>query len=226
MIPHRNLAFATLLLTLPALASDKPRPAPPFKPAPQYAAFDTHSNEHVTIAAEPCTDPADCKFFRLAYVQHGFLPVRVIITNDRDQPLTLDEVRIQLLPPEGERIVAATDDDINRRLFSTRSAMGTKVPLIPLTIHHEPVDKKITNDGDDFGFKSLTVAPHATAAGYVFYDVRTLDEPILKGAELYLKMIRTTTDKGSSLELFSFTIPFNKWLAAQDKSSAKSAPSK
>ena len=225
MIPHRSLAFAALLFTLPALASDKPRPAPPVKPAAQYAAFDNHPAEHVTIAAEPCTDPADCKFFRLPYLQHGFLPVRVIVTNNRDQPLTLDDVRIQLLPPEGERIQAATDDDINRRLFSTHGALGTKVPLIPLTIHHEPVDKKITNDGDDFGFKSLTVAPHTTSAGYVFYDVRTLDEPILKGADLYLKLIRTTTPQGASLELFSFTIPFNKWLAAQDKP-AKPAPAK
>ncbi len=107
---------------------------------------------------------------------------------------------------------AATDEDINRRLFTRKSAAGTKIPLVPITIHHEPVDKKITNDGDDFGFKSLTVAPHTTAAGYVFYDVRALDEPVLKGAELYVKMIRTTSNKGEQVELFGFSIPFTRGL--------------
>jgi hypothetical protein len=220
MIPHKT-AGATVLfslcLTLTAAASDKPRPAPPVKPAPEYPANEPHPQERVTVAADPCIDPDQCKFFRLEYVQHGFLPVRVIITNDRDQPLALDEVRIQLLPREGGKIPAATDDDINRRLFSRRSAAPTKIPLLPITIHHEPVDQKITNDGNDFGFKSLTVPPHTTAAGYVFYDIRALDNPILKGAELYVKEIQTTNDKGAKHELFGFTIPFNKWLSSQDK---------
>ncbi|WP_255462296.1 hypothetical protein [Granulicella sp. WH15] len=201
-----------MLLCSSALAADKPRPAPAVKPAAQYAVHEAHPDEHVTIAAEPCEDPDNCKFFRLPYIQHGFLPVRVIITNDRDQPLKLDDVRIQFFPAEGDKMPAATDEDINRRLFSRKSAAGTKIPLVPITIHHEPVDKKITNDGDDFGFKSLTVAPHTTAAGYVFYDVRALDEPVLKGAELYVKMIRTTSNKGEQVELFGFSIPFTRRL--------------
>ena len=98
-----------------------------------------------------------------------------------------------------------------------KSAAGTKLPVIPVTIHHEPIDKKILNDDEDFGFKSLTVAPHTTAAGYVFYDTRSLDEPVLKNAELYVKEIRTTTEKGDKLELFAFVIPFNKWLQAEPK---------
>ena len=215
------VAGAALLLTMPAHAKDKPRIAPVPKPARQYAAFDAHENEHVTIAAEPCDDPKVCPFFRLEYIRHGFVPVWVIVTNDRDQPLTLDDVRIQYLPAEGDKIPAATDDDINRRLFSGKQAAGTKLPIIPITIHHVPVDKKITEDDDDFGFKSLTVAPHTTAAGYVFYDVRGVDDPVLKHAELYLKEIRTTDAKGEKLELFGFSIPFDKWLAAQDKPAMK-----
>jgi hypothetical protein len=192
-----------------AYAADKK--APPAKPANQYTAFDSHPNEHVSIAAEPCTDPKDCSFFRLPYVQHGFIPIRVIITNDGDVPLSLEEVRIQLISANHDVIPAALPDDLNRRLFSTKSAKGTKIPIIPITVHHPPVDKKISEDDNDFGFSGTTVNSHSTLAGYLFYDVRGLDDPPLKGAELYVKMIRT---KDGSKELFAFSIPFNKWLAA------------
>ena len=208
----------TLSCFIAASAHAADKKAPPAKPANQYAAFDTHPNENVTIAAEPCDDPRDCSFFRLEYVQHGFIPVRVIITNDGDTALSLDEARIQFISANRDVIPAALDDDINRRLFSTKSAAGTKIPMTPITIHHAPVDKKVTLDEDDFGFQGTTVNAHSTLAGYLFYDVRGLDDPPLKGAELYVKMIRTLDGKK---ELFSFSIPFNKWLAANALAASK-----
>jgi hypothetical protein len=217
----RVLVTLTCLLAANAYAADKK--APPAKPANQYATFDAHPSEHVTIAAEPCNDPKDCSFFRLAYIQHGFIPVRVIITNDGDDFLSLEDVRIQFISANRDVIPAALDDDINRRLFSTKSAKGTKIPIIPITIHHAPVDKKITEDANDFGFQGTTVKPHTTLAGYLFYDVRGLDDPPLKGAELYVKMIHILNDKK---ELFAFSIPFDKWLAANASSASKPASQK
>jgi len=32
----------------------------------------------------------------------------------------------------------------------------------------------------DFGFQATTVEPHSTLAGYLFYDIRDLDDPVLK----------------------------------------------
>lgn len=225
MNPHipRNLLLAAALLLLPlaAQASDKPRPAPPVKPAAEYTVNDPHPTEHVTLAADPCINAEACSFFRLPYVSHGFLPVRVIVTNDRDEALVLDDVRIQFLPAEGDKEAAATDEDLNRRLFSRKSATPTRLPIIPITIHHEPVDQKIIHDGNDFGFQSTVVPPHSTRAGYVFYDTRAIDEPLLKGAELYVKMIHYTDPKGAKIELFAFTLPFDKWLAAQPKTEPK-----
>lgn len=214
----------TCLVAITSLAAgmgnDKPRKAPPAKPANQYAAFDAHPNEKVTVAAEPCDDVKDCDFFRLPYVSHGFVAVRVIFTNDSDTALSLDDVRIQFISANNDKIPAATDDDLNRRLFSTRAAKGTKVPLIPLTIHHTPVDKKITEDDNDFGFNTTTVQPHSTLAGYLFYDVKQLDEYPLKNAELFVKMIYTAPGKdGNKKQLFDFNIPFNKWLAARSTTS-------
>ena len=206
-----------------ARASDKPRPAPPVKPAKEYVLHEEHANEHVTVAADPCTDKNDCKFFRLPYVSHGFVPVRVIITNDRDDQLDLEEVRIQFIPAEGEKEAAATDEDLNRRLFSGKSAAGTKLPIIPITIHHQPVDQQILNDDTDFGFASLSVPPHSTRAGYVFYDTRGIDDPVLKHAELYVKQMRYIDAKGARKELFAFSLPFDKWLEAQPKPDPKKA---
>lgn len=205
-----TLAVGLLRLAPSAVAASDHKTAPPANPAKQYATFDAHAEEHVTIAADPCDDPKQCSFFRLPYIQHGLLPVRVIITNDSDHALSLNDARMQFISANNDKIPAATEDDINRRLFTIKSAEGTKIPIIPITIHH-PVDKKIVQDDDDFGFRTTTVQPHSTLAGYLFYDVKDLDEPALAHAELYVKMIHTVDGK---LELFAFSIPFDKWLAA------------
>jgi hypothetical protein len=224
------LVTTTCLFAVTCRASDKPRKAPPAKPASQYAAFDAHPNEKVTVAAEPCDDVKDCDFFRLPYVSHGFIAVRVIFTNDGDTALSLDEARMQFISINSDKIPAATDDDIQRRLFSTKGAAGRKyplpLPLPPITVHDKPVDKQITADEDDFGFKSTTVNAHSTLAGYLFYDVRQLNDHPLKGAELYIKMVNTLPDRdGNKKQLFDFNIPFDKWLAAQSgQKSSDTAP--
>jgi hypothetical protein len=192
------------------LAADH-RTAPPAKPATEYAANDAHPDEHVTIAADPCDDPKLCSFFRLPYLQHGLLPVRVVITNDSDKPLSLEDARMQFITADNDKIPAATEDDINRRIFTLHSTQPIHIPFDPFPIKRTPVDKKITEDDDDFGFKSTTVEPHSTLAGYLFYDIKDLDDPALKGAELYVKMIHTLD---GNKELFAFTVPFDKWLAA------------
>ena len=210
---------AAVTLAVPALARDKQAPAA--RPAAEYPASDSHPAEHVTVAIDPCTEPGSCDFFRLPYIRHSFIPVRVIITNDSDTALNLDEVRMQFISANRDKLPAATVDDINRRLFSTKQAKGTKVPLIPIPIHHAPIDKKITQDDQDFGFKTTTVTPHTTIAGYLFYDIKDLEDPPLKDSEIYIKMIHTAKGK----ELFAFSLPFNKWLASQKSASSKPASS-
>lgn len=214
-----GLLFSTVLLLMwstALFASDKT--APPAKPAGEYAAFDAHANEKVTVAAEPCTKPEDCAFFRLAYIQHGFLPVRVIFTNDGDTALSLDDARIQFIGADKQKIQAATDEDLQRRLFSLKDAKGKKIPLPmplpPITLHGKPTDQQITKDEDDFGFKGTVVNAHSTLAGYLFYDTRELDGDPLKGAEIFVKMVHTLDGKK---QLFDFNVPLDKWLAAQAK---------
>ncbi len=200
---------------VPAGNAAKKREAPPAQPANKYPAFDMHLPEKVSVAADPCDDPKMCAFFRLPYLQHGFLPVRVIITNDSDRALSLDDVRIQFISANNDKI-PALPDDLQRRLFSTKQVTGRRIPMPapipPITLHDKPVDKQITDDDTDFGFQGTVVNAHATLAGYLFYDIRELDDPAMKGAELYVKEIRTLDGKQ---QLFAFQIPFDKWLAAQ-----------
>jgi hypothetical protein len=218
----RTVSLVLLCAATTDYAAAGSKKAPPPRPASQYDTFDAHAKEQVTIAADPCDDAKDCSFFRLPYVQHGLLPIRVIITNDSDRALSLEDARLQFISANKDIIPAATDEDLNRRLFTMKSVRGTKIPMpspIPsITIHHPAVDKKILEDENDFGFTTTVVNAHSTLAGYLFYDVKNLDDPALKDAEFYIKMIHTLDGKEN---LFSFTIPFNKWLAAQDKKDKK-----
>jgi hypothetical protein len=202
--------LAATLLCLTAHAADK-KAAPPAKPAAEYAANDAHPTEHVTVAAEPCDDPKLCSFFRLAYIQHGLLPIRVIFTNDSDRALSLEDARMQLISANNDKIPAATEDELNRRIFDLRSTQPIHIPLDPFPIKRTPVDKKIGQDNDDFGFQGTVVNAHSTLAGYLFYDIKDLDEPALKHAEFYVKMVHTLDN---TKELFAFTISLDKWLAA------------
>ncbi len=188
----RVLLLLALTIALPAAAKDKPRKPPVPAPAGNYPLHDTHDG--ITIAAEPGDTPETRPDTRLDYFHHGFMPIRVIVTNNAAEPISLDDVRILFVAADNYTRNAATDDELERRMFSRKSAAGTRIPLpapIPsITIHHPPVDKTILADDADFGFPTTTVAPHATVAGYLFYDTRDLDEPILDHATLELRKLR------------------------------------
>jgi hypothetical protein len=201
----RLLAACVLTLALARAGADKPRTPVPAKPAAQYPLHDAHDG--ITIAAEPGDVEETRPNTRLDYFHHGFLPMRVIVTNDTADDLSLDDARILFVASDGFTRNAASDEELQRRLFSAKSAAGSKVPLPlpipPITIHHAPVDKKILADDQDFGFPSTTVKAHATVAGYLFYDTREIDEPVLEHATLELRKVRwSKTNK----ELAAFEI--------------------
>jgi hypothetical protein len=83
------------------------------------------------------------------------------------------------------------------------------------SIHMKPKasNKDIEADFDEFEYGALVVEAHTTRAGFLFYDVSQLDDP-LKGAKLHLHKLRDADGN----ELFFFEIPFDKYL--QSKSDA------
>ena len=216
------LLAALALAALPASAAKK-LIAPPAADASTYPARETHEKEHVTIAAEPFETRAKAEFFRLDYPGHSILPVRVMIKNDGDQALDLNEVRIQFVAGDGTKLPAATPDEINRRLFRFKDLQPKHIPGTPVTYHSTPVDKKIQQDDTDFSFSQTTVPAHSTATGFLFYDVKDVDDPPLRHAELYVKRVHVNDAKRT--ELFGFTVPFDPYLAAKKAADAAAAES-
>jgi hypothetical protein len=201
-----------ILLTAPAFAAKK---APPALAASAYPAHETHEKEHVTIAADPFDTRGEGDFFRNDYLGHSVLPVRLVIANDSDAPLDLNQVRVQFIAADGTKLPAATPDELNRRLFRFKDIKEKHIPGTPIAYRSTPVDKKILDDDKDFGFSQTIIPPHTTASGFLFYDIKDLEDPPLRGAELYVKMIHAKTD-AKDTELFGFSVPFEKYLAVAD----------
>ena len=201
----RSFAFLLAALTLCAGARAAGRP-PEAAPAPEYADVDTHPNEHVSIAADPFDTEDQTHFFRLDYLKYGLIPIRIIITNTGDRPISLDDVRIQFLSAANDRLPAANPDEIDRRMNDTSNPMDKKLKLpIPLP-HGATHNQKIDQDMNDFGFPTTTVEPHTTLSGFLLYDISDVQKPALLGAQIYVKMVKDHDGN----PLFPFTIDLDK----------------
>lgn len=207
-------SFLALCFALPAVAHDhKP---PPVQPATSFAAVEVHDKEKVAIAAEPYDTKEKESLFRVDYLAHGVMPIRLIVTNFGDRPISLRDARILFQTPAGDRIQAAEPEDVER-LMTRRQRQGSRIPMpgpIPsIHVKGKDSDKNIEADFDEFEYGALVVEPHTTRAGFLFYDVSQLDDP-LKNSKLHLHKLRDADGN----ELFYFEIPFNKYL--QSKSSS------
>jgi len=208
--PASSFCLATLLafaFSIPSHAEKPRKPIPPLS-AQDYAMHDTHDQERVTIAAEPCNSKETLPNTRLDYLGHDLLPIRVIVTNDSEFALTLDDARIHFISGDNTVIAAATDDELQRRLFTlsgSKSKIPLPAPLPSITVHHD-INRKIVDDENDFGFQTTTIKPHTTVAGYLFYDMQGLDRPVLANASLELRKVRFAA---SNQALDSFEIPLS-----------------
>lgn len=199
-----------LLCARVAVAEHAP---PPAGVASSYAAFVAHPEEHVTIAADPYNTKEKASCFRIDYLKYGFMPIRIIVTNDGDKPIDLEQARIHFIAANGDKIPAAEPEDIERRTTDVKNPSGgVKLPVPGLTGKPKSKDPKIEADFSEFEYQAIVVEAHTTRAGFLFYDVEGLDNP-LKGAKLYLRRLQASDGK----ELFYFEIPFDKYLASPSK---------
>ena len=209
----RNLlGFSILLLAaLPAMGSD--HVPPPVRPASSYAAVEVHPTEQVAIAAEPYNTKEKESIFRVDYLKRGFMPVLLTITNMGDKPISLNDARILFETASGATVQAAEPEDVLRTM-PRKQRQGRNIPLpAPLPpIHRKGNDnyQTIKDDFDTFEYKAIVVDPHSTQAGFLFYDVSGLADP-LRGAHLYVREVRNADGK----ELFSFEVPFDKYLQSK-----------
>lgn len=209
----QGLPLLMVWLALPAVATD--HSAPPVQPATTFAAVEVHEKEQVAIAAEPYDTKQKESIFRVDYLGHGVMPVRLIVTNNGDRPISLRDARILFQTRSGDRIQAAEPEDIER-LMTRKEREGGRIPMpgpIP-TIKLKPKasNKDIEEDFNQFEYGALVVEAHTTRAGFLFYDVSQLDDP-LHGSKLHIHQMKDADGH----ELFYFEIPFDKYV--QSKSS-------
>ncbi len=199
-----------LLLLCSRLGAAEHAP-PPAGVASSYPAFETHADEHVTIAADPYNTKEKASCFRIDYLKYGFMPIRIIVTNDGDKPINLEQARIHFITASGDKIPAAEAEDVERRTTDVKGVTGPKI-AVPGLPKPKSKNSKVDEDFQEFEYQALVVEPHTTRAGFLFYDVQALDNP-LKGAKLYLRRLQAADGN----ELLYFEVPFDKYLAATTK---------
>ena len=205
---------ACIALFTASLLGEKHFSPPPASHAGTYALHETHSDEKVTIAAEPCDTPEKTAVFKVDYRGYGFYPVRLMVSNDSDQTLMLQNVKIEYITARREKIPPATDDDIYRRLVNptkaNKSHPGPHLPF-PVGKKKEPISKEVVDEYHSAQFLTVPVTAHSTHSGYLFFDM--IDEKPEPGAHLYITGI-----KAGSKELFYFDIPLDKGTPAEEPS--------
>ncbi len=215
-MPRRSVLSALLavaLLSCPLLlfrARAGEHAPPPAGVATSYPAFDQHPNEQVAIAADPYNTKEKASIFRFKYLEYGFMPIRIIVTNNGDKPISLIDARINFITAFGDKIPAAEPEDVERRLGGVkRPDGGYKLPGPLPRIGNKSSTKNNDVDADfnTFEYAAVAVEAHTTRAGFLFYDVEGLANPLV-GAKLNLRMLRNAEGK----ELFYFEIPFDKYL--------------
>ncbi len=196
---------ASLVLLTALLFSQKHFNPPPAAHAGTYALHETHKDEKVTIAADPCDTPEKAGVFKVNYKGYGFYPVRLIISNDSDQTLMLQDLKIEYITARRDKLQPATDADIYRRLVKPNKANHSGPgPRLPFPVgKKEPLSKEAREEYESAQFLTVPVTPHSTHSGYLFFDV--MEAPPEPGAHLQVSGI-----KAGSQELFYFDLPMDK----------------
>ena len=178
---------------------------PPVAHASTYALHEAHTDEKVTIAAEPYTQQSS-GVFKQNYWEHGLFPVRLLISNDSDQTLMLQDLKVEYITTRRDKLQPATNEDIYRKFVrpnrADQSHPGMHLPF-PVGKKKEAISKDAQEEYESAQFAPVPVTPHSTHAGYLFFDMQ--GEPPEPGAHLYVSGIKAGTK-----ELFYFDIPMDK----------------
>jgi hypothetical protein len=212
--PTRVVFLSGLLCSAALSWAGKDFIMPAARPATSYPAHDEHSDEAVAVGLDPYDMADKAKIFSIHYSELGFVPIFVVVTNNGGQPISLREVKIQLITADRTKISPAAEDDIYRRI--SRPSAHTSSPLpFPKKVKGG-VGKGQQEEIRNSRFAAEAVEPHSSQSGFLFFDVSGISSP-LAGARFYLTGARDA--KGN--ELMYFEVPLEKSLTAPADASAK-----
>src|SRR5712672_1820802 len=130
VMPRRISLFAVVSLFGMLAWAGKNFVMPTAKPAVTYPAHDAHTDERVIVALDPYDMPDKADIFTVNYKEIGYLPVFFVITNDSDEPVSLQGMRAQLVTSDRTKISPADEDDLYRRLsHPTKSTSPIPIPF-------------------------------------------------------------------------------------------------
>jgi hypothetical protein len=210
-------SICTLLLVLSAanLPADNKKSFDPPRAthAKTYPAHETHDDEKVSVAIDPFDLADKAAIFKVNYKENGFLPVRVIISNDGDKPIMLTDLSIEFITVNRRKLEPADKDDLYRRLARTGKTPGKSQVPLPIPLPKRGQKPAVSNETmaeiDAAQFYTFPVEPHSVHSGFVFFDVSEIDNPEA-GAHVYLSGMKV-----EGKELFYFDIPLEKYLSYQ-----------
>jgi len=207
----RFWAALALVLAVPLLClAAKEFSMPKTQPAFSYAAHDHHAEENVTVGLDPYDDATKAKIFTINYHDNDLLPILVVITNDSDQPIQLSDMNAELVTGDRTKLSPATEDDILRRITHPR-ASGARLPVpFPTKRVKGGMNSKELSEIQSAQFKAKAVEPRGSQAGFLFFDVAGLKDP-LAGAHLYL----TGVQDSSGHDLMYFDVELGKPVGGQ-----------
>jgi hypothetical protein len=209
----RKLLLALLMVAAAVGVAAKDFSRPPANPAASYPAHDEHKNEGVTVAADPYDMPDKARIFSTNYAANDLLPIFVVITNDGNEPVSLNDLKAELVTVNRSKIEACSEEDVFRRLSHPDASATPKYPLpIPRGKVKPAVKQKTRDEVEAAEFNARAVEPHSTQSGFLFFDVSGISNP-LAGAHFYVTGLRDA--KGD--ELMYFEIPMEKYLSAPSK---------
>src|SRR5580692_4801812 len=188
------LIAASLALFVPLVVAGKSFVKPVAQPAKTYPAHDNHTDEKVTIAAEPYDTAEKAKIFSVDFLANGLLPVFFVITNDGDQPLSIANMQVTLITAHRSKMTPIATED----LFP-----------IPRKQVKNSLSRKQMDEIEASQFAAHAVEPHGTQSGFLFFDVQDVAAP-LAGSNIDITGV--TDAKGT--ELMYFEIGMDQYLKA------------
>lgn len=169
-----------------------------------YASKDAHPKEKVTAALDLYNTAPKNQIFVTPYAEDEILPVLLVITNDGDQPISVNNVHAELVTGGRAKLEAMDTDNVFRRVAHIQGdgTIPARVGPIPLSGNKNKKAQKQYEEILAALFAAEAVEPHTTRSGFLFFDISDVKRPVA-GAHLYLTGVR---DAGGN-ELLYFDIP-------------------